>query len=230
MLADCLHDLTALGTGGLATLCGTLFLAGLAGGVTHCAGMCAPFVLVQSAGLAGGPALRRLAGAALLPYHLGRMLGYGLLGALSGGLAGLAASASGLRWPLAFLLALGAATMLLRAAGLSGLPLPVPRLPVARLAAWSRSLHGLTLGLILSALPCGLLYGALAAAAASGSALAGWLSMLCFALGTAPALSAVALLGGAIARRHGQRLRLVGVAVLVLNAVVLGGLAVRVLA
>ena len=68
MLADCLHNLAALGPGGLATLLGTLFLAGLAGGVTHCASMCGPFVLAQSAALAdrnaGGPLLRRLAGAA----------------------------------------------------------------------------------------------------------------------------------------------------------------------
>ena len=39
-LADCLHGLTALGPGGLPMLLGALFLAGLAGGATHCAGMC----------------------------------------------------------------------------------------------------------------------------------------------------------------------------------------------
>ena len=32
MLADCLHDLAALGPGGLPTVMGALFLAGLAGG------------------------------------------------------------------------------------------------------------------------------------------------------------------------------------------------------
>jgi hypothetical protein len=35
MLADCLHGLEALGHGGLLALMGTLFLAGLAGGLTH---------------------------------------------------------------------------------------------------------------------------------------------------------------------------------------------------
>src|SRR5919199_2082920 len=91
MLADCLHDLAALGpAGGLPTLLGALFLAGLAGGATHCSTMCAPFVLAQaSVGMgAGGGVLRRLSGAALAPYHLGRMLGYGALGALAGGTAG----------------------------------------------------------------------------------------------------------------------------------------------
>ena len=52
------------------------------------------------------------------------------------------------------------------------------------------------LGLLLSALPCGLLYAALAAAAASGSALAGGLALLAFVDRTMPALSGAALLGG----------------------------------
>jgi sulfite exporter TauE/SafE len=52
MLADCLHDLTQLGPGGVTAMVGALFLAGLAGGVTHCAGMCAPFVLAQAAATA----------------------------------------------------------------------------------------------------------------------------------------------------------------------------------
>src|SRR5689334_8676617 len=98
MLADCLHSLAALGPGGLAALLGAMFLAGLGGGVTHCSTMCAPFVLAQAAAGAesgaGGGVLRRLSGAALLPYHFGRMLGYGALGALAGGTAGLLARAS----------------------------------------------------------------------------------------------------------------------------------------
>ena len=72
-LASCLHDLTALGASGTAALAGALFLAGLAGSATHCAGMCGPFVLGQvTAGLVARPGLSRLAAGALLPYHLGR--------------------------------------------------------------------------------------------------------------------------------------------------------------
>src|SRR5687767_8695404 len=126
MLADCLHDLAALGPGGLAALMGALFLAGLAGGVTHCSTMCAPFVLAQAAtGIgAGGGRLRRLAGAALLPYQAGRMLGYGALGALAGGAAGLVTLASGMRWLLAALLAVAAVFMLAQASQRFGAVLP----------------------------------------------------------------------------------------------------------
>ena len=87
-LANCLHGLEALGPSGLWAVMGALFLAGLAGGASHCAAMCGPFVLAQAAAVAdrsaSGGVLRRLSGAALAPYHLGRAIGYGLLGALVG--------------------------------------------------------------------------------------------------------------------------------------------------
>jgi sulfite exporter TauE/SafE len=251
MLADCLHDLAALGPGGLPALMGALFLAGLAGGVTHCSTMCAPFVLAQAAtGVgAGGGRLQRLAGAALLPYQAGRMLGYGALGAVAGGAAGLVTLASGMRWLLAGLLAIAALLMLAQASQRFGAVLPrlgpaflprplrvAPRLPTAierrigALLAAPTGWRGVLLGLLLSALPCGLLYGALAAAAASGSALAGALAMMAFVAGTVPALTGVALLGRLFGRRQGPGLRLAGGALFALNGVVLLAMAARLVA
>lgn len=243
MFADCLHDLTALGPAGIPALMGALFLAGLAGGLTHCTTMCGPFVLAQSAAtadstLAGG-VLRRLSGAALLPYHLGRAIGYTTLGLLAGGLGGLLAQASGFRWLAAGLLALAALLMLAQASSTLAalLPrLPAPRLPVAlerrmgALLAAPTGWRGVRLGLLLSALPCGLLYAALAGAAASGSALAGGLAMLAFVAGTAPALMAVAFLGRLARHAFGPGLRLASLALFGLNAVVLSVLAIRLVA
>lgn len=241
-LANCLHDLTALGPGGIVALVSALFLAGLAGGVTHCAGMCAPFVLAQAAAGAeragGAGMLTRLAGAALLPYHAGRMLGYAALGALAGAGAGLVSQLTGLRFMLAGLLAVAAVLMLSQAAerlGRGWLHLPAPGLPLG-LQATLRTLlasptgwRGVGLGLLLSALPCGLLYAALAAAAASGSALGGALGMAAFVAGTAPGLMGVALLGRLFARVSGPALRLAGAALFALNGVVLAGMAWRML-
>jgi len=242
-LANCLHDLTALGPGGVAAMAGALFLAGLAGGATHCAGMCGPFVIAQATATAdraaGGGTLRRLAGAALLPYHAGRMLGYGLLGALAGGFAGLASLATGLRFGLAALLLVAALLMFAQAsARLSAvLPqLPKPRLPallearLGRLLAAPTGLRGVALGLMLSALPCGLLYAALAAAAASGSALGGAIGMVSFVAGTIPAMVGVALLGRFFGRRNGPVLRYAAIALFALNGAVLAGMAIRMLA
>lgn len=238
MLADCLKDLAALGPGGLPALLGALFLAGLAGGATHCAAMCGPFVMAQAAAGAGGGdgVLRRLAGAALLPYQAGRMLGYGALGALAGGTAGALGRLAGLESVLAVLLLAAAVLMLAEAGRRIGwaVPhLPAPRLPaplerrIGRLLAAPTGARGVLLGLALSALPCGLLYGALAAAAGSGSALAGGLAMAAFVLGTIPALVGVGLVGGFFARRIGPGIRLAGAALFALNGTVLLGMATR---
>ncbi|WP_426954413.1 sulfite exporter TauE/SafE family protein [Muricoccus radiodurans] len=242
-LPSCLHDLAALGPGGLAALAATLFLAGLAGGATHCAGMCGPFVMAQVAAraddVASGGMLRRLSGAALLPYHAGRMAGYAALGAVAGGAAGLLTAASGWRFLLA--VPLGVAALLMLAQGTARLlaawpgawRLPAPRwpaLPVGGLLADPRGGRAFLLGLLLSGLPCGLLYGALAAATAAGSALAGGLAMLAFTLGTVPALVAVGLVGRFFGRRAGPTFRTVGAALFLLNAVVLAGMALRLVA
>jgi sulfite exporter TauE/SafE len=241
MLADCLKDLTAIGPGGVPAVAFALFLAGLAGGVTHCAGMCAPFVLAQAGATAdrhaGQGMLRRLSGAALVPYHLGRMLGYATLGGLAGGLAGLVTQLSGVRYLLAALLLAAAVLMAGQAlarwrpattgAGRRGTRLVGL---IAPLLASPTGWRGVGLGLALSALPCGLLYAALAGAAATGSALAGAIAMAAFVLGTIPALVGVALLGRLFLRRGGETVRLVGAALFALNAVVLAGMAVRLVA
>jgi uncharacterized protein len=243
MFADCLHDLAALGPGGIPALMGALFLAGLAGGLTHCTTMCGPFVLAQSAATANsslcGGVLRRLSGAALLPYHLGRALGYSALGALAGTFGGVLAHAIGLRWLAAGLLALAALLMLAQAsARLAALlpRMPAPRLPavlerrMGALLAAPTGWRGVRLGLLLSALPCGLLYAALAGAAASGSALAGGLAMLAFVSGTVPALVAVAFLGRLARHALGPGLKFASVGLFALNAVVLSALAIRLVA
>ncbi len=245
--ALCVHDLAALGPDGLAAVAAALFLAGLAGGATHCAGMCGPFVLAQVAAKAdranAAGALRRLGGAALVPYHAGRLLGYALLGAVAGGAAGLLAAATGWRPLLAVPMGLAAVLMLsqgLARLGLRVVP-PTARLPalladgVVRglrplLAAPATGWRGpLLLGFLLSGLPCGLLYGALVAAAAAGSALAGALAMAAFALGTVPALVGVGLLGRFFGRRWAATpgFRMAGAALFLLNGGVLGTIALR---
>lgn len=80
----------AAGWGGLATLMGALALAGLAGGLMHCAPMCGIFVLAQvDARLARVPVAAmsetsRLRAGLLPGYHLGRIATYAGLGAVAG--------------------------------------------------------------------------------------------------------------------------------------------------
>jgi sulfite exporter TauE/SafE len=241
-LANCLHGLEALGPGGLWAVMGTLFLAGLAGGVSHCAAMCGPFVLAQAAAMAGqaasGGMLRRLSGAALLPYHTGRAIGYGQLGAIAGGVVGAVSLGTGWHLVLAGMLALAALLMFAQASARIAALLPrmaVPRLPgllevrLGPLLAAPTGLRGLALGVLLSALPCGLLYGALAGAAATGSALGGTLAMVSFVAGTIPALIGVAWLGRFFGKSHGHLMRSLAAGLFMLNGVVLTVMAVRML-
>lgn len=231
--------------GGLFT---SLFAAGLLGSMTHCVGMCGPFVIGQVvAHLEARPAaemreLHRLTGAALLPYHLGRATTYAGLGAAAAALAGGLINVTGLKWLSAALLVLAA--IFFAGYGLQrlGLVMPLSRgsgesLLARRLGRVVRPLfarptgwRGYALGLALGFLPCGLLYGALAAAAASARPLSGALGMVAFATGTVPALVAVGL-AGLVAGRTWQPLavRLMP-AVMLVNAAALGYLAWRTIA
>lgn len=225
------------------TVVGGLFLTGLVGSLTHCSGMCGPFVLSQvAARLEQVPVAQmrewhRLSGAALLPYHLGRATTYAGLGAM----AALSAGAFG-----GFRL-LAAALLLLAALFLLGMAMPrlkaLLELPSgggewwsAKVGRWAQPLfaaptgfRGWVLGLLLGFIPCGLLYAALATAAATGDAVAGALGMLAFAAGTVPVLLTVGVMGHAAGGRWRQSLLRWAPLMFVANAVMLGAMAVGML-
>jgi sulfite exporter TauE/SafE len=194
-----------------AALPGTLLLAGLAGSLIHCAGMCGPFVLGQVMADAERPGngpygeWHRLAGAALVPYHLGRFTTYTMLGALAGGITAVFASTELFRWLSAILLVAAAGLLAAQAFGMAFGTATSATTLVAQLAgrlSTSRTAFArYGLGVVLGFLPCGLLYAALAAAAGTGSVVVGALAMSGFALGTVPALVAVGW-GGMIMRRR----------------------------
>lgn len=188
-----------------------LFLAGLAGSLVHCVGMCGPFVLgqVMAAIEQPGPSSygewRRLTGALLVPYHLGRFTTYTALGALAGGATAVFASREMFGWLSAILLIVAAGLLAAQALGMAvNAASPATNL-MARLAGPLSASHTAVarygLGVVLGFLPCGLVYAALAAAAGTGSVASGAIAMSGFALGTVPALVAVGW-GGLIMRRH----------------------------
>lgn len=195
----------------------SLFMIGLAGGGSHCLGMCGPIVLSQVTSrleeipAAGMSEFSRLSGAALAPYHLGRLTTYAGLGALAAGLSGGIVGSGGFQMFAAALLLLAGLFFLAYAANMLGLRLPGLAAGsklgplAARLGDLARPLfrrpkgwRGYLLGLVLGFLPCGLVYGALAAAASTADALGGLFAMAAFALGTVPALLAAGF-GGHLA-------------------------------
>jgi uncharacterized protein len=208
-----------------------LFATGLWGSFTHCAGMCGPFVLTQvdqgldRLGKNGFGRWERLRGAALLPYHLGRLTTYAALGAIAGGVGAMLADITGLRWILAGFLLVAALLFAAQALGIAalsapGMPSVLGRLLVPLKPGASR-LHRYGLGVALGFLPCGLLYGALTAAASAGNAGSGAVAMAAFALGTMPALVMVGWGGLLLGLRRRQLLQKLTRPLLAANAIVL---------
>ena len=209
-------------SGDLWTMALGLFLAGLSGGAVHCLGMCGPFVMAQvSATLERVPAERmgemhRLRGGLLVPYHLGRMTTYTALGVLVAVLSQSVAVVWDLRWLAFALLVLAATVFVVQALKGWGVPLPgyiVGRAGgngataemLGRLAAplfrQPTGWRGYLLGVMLGFIPCGLVYGALAASAASDSVLGAVVVMLAFSLGTMPGLMGLGVAGQLAATR-----------------------------
>jgi sulfite exporter TauE/SafE len=204
-----------------ATLWG-VFVAGLAGGFGHCAGMCGP--LVASASVLSGASGRSRAdarGAALtawqMAYHGGRLATYALLGALLGTLGSLPAMTGALgplqRWVwiaagiLMVIMGLAAAgipvlSRLSRSAE-AGVAAVVPAWPARAASALADRgpIAALPLGLLNGLVPCGLLVPVELAALAAGSPGLGALTMLAFGLGTLPALIAIGAVAGLLGAR-----------------------------
>jgi len=178
------------------------FVAGLVTSL-HCAGMCGPL----ACGLMPVRGDRADAQTVTTAYHLSRLTGYALLGALAGGIGRAPLtwfSQSALRWlPWVFVvfflaLALRWDRYLPKLAALGRV--------TWKLQGWmrgrSRVEAAAALGFATPLLPCGPLYFLLSLALLSGSAVRGAETLLAFGLGTVP------LLWFAQTHYHWLRLRL----------------------
>jgi uncharacterized protein len=198
------------------------FLVGFVGS-GHCLAMCGALSQGFARSCGGGCSgnLRR---------NLVRIAGYGLLGALAGGLGntGLAVtralayrdvlqSLSGV-----LMLVTGAVILLgsnrmawLARPGLRLLPLLVRiRMHLPKSQGWMRDLSA---GLLWSLMPCGMVYAIIVSAWLSTSALQGGLLLLSFGLGTLPSLLSLELLLAQLQRRPKYR-RVLAAGLLLLGA------------
>ncbi len=191
----------------------TLLLSALVlgfAGSGHCLGMCGGIAGalgqgVRGKGIAAGPVL----------LGLGRISSYATAGAIAGGLGGELSLRVGagvflrvLAGVLILVFGLHAIGLRLGTSGLEGLGLRLWRklLPfVRRIGPADRPWKAFALGATWGWLPCGLVYSALAVAAASGGATRGALFMGLFGLGTLPAMTALSALSGEFARWLGSR-------------------------
>lgn len=206
----------ALESGLLAAL-----LGGFIGSV-HCLGMCGG--IAGALGVAGGGR-----GAFAFAYSAGRIGSYALAGAIAGtigaGLADLAGIGPWLRLLMAVILVLlglqvAVNLRLLAPLEAAGAGLWRRLAPLARRIVPPRHAgQALMLGALWGWLPCGLVYGMLAAAAGSGSARDGAAFMAVFGLGTAPAMVGLAWASGrGSAWLTGSRRRALGWVLVVFGA------------
>ncbi len=207
-------------------------------GAGHCLGMCGALSVNISFAVPEQDRRQR----ALLRWHalvnLGRVSGYAVLGALSGGLGAVFQQQSpvvmrAMMLVSALVMLLLALQLLGRAAGLQHLealgqrlwrhiqPLLGKLMPLR--AAW----QALALGALWGLLPCGLIYSALLLAAATGSAWHGALLMLTFGSVTAVPVATSGLLAGRLALLRQPVWRTLAALVSVFLALYLGWRAVQ---
>ncbi len=204
-----------------------IFALGLVSSL-HCVSMCGPIVLSYSLPLGskkiGAQFLAHIA------YNLGRILTYSALGSIAGllgGSVGFIGELAGFQ----NVAAIFAGVLMILAAILMLDLIPSGRLqrfnPLLYTARFLRPLGSrfsstsiaskFTLGLFLGFLPCGLIYAALLKSIATGTALAGALTMAAFGLGTAASLLAIGIFSSALSlklSRWGSRMAAVSVLLL----------------
>ena len=182
-------------------------LWGLAGGVSHCIGMCGLFVL--SVAKLDEPTLARRLWKQTL-FHSGRLASLALLGAASGAVGSLVEFAARFaRLQGALGIAFGVVLALLALGYLGVVPwlkLPEPdlfgagggrgRKIMARVMRGNHEWHQpLALGAFVGLLPCGLTYSILIGAASTAHWWAGAGVMIVFGLGTIPGLLSLGMAG-----------------------------------
>ena len=226
----------------------SLLTLGFFGGFSHCIGMCGPFVLtqvsnrLQKTSLENFSNFQKLKNLALLPYHLGRITTYSLIGFFCSFftkniqdfsqfkfLSAIFLFAASLFFLNLFLeknffaklrIALPFKSITLKnTAVFFGFFQPFFSKKISFLFQNPQGLRGYILGLVLGFIPCGLLYGAFLIAAAIANPLLAASGMFLFGLATFPALFFTAISGHILLKF--SELRIIAKAVILLNAIML---------
>ena len=217
----------------------SLFSLGLFGGFTHCIAMCGPFVLTQvNNRLQKLPIeklnnFQKLSGIALVPYHLGRITTYTLVGGLASFLTVNLKEVSGFKLLSAIMLFIAAVVFIANAFSQIKLRIKLPfKINLLKncqllikfmglLFADPYKFKGYVLGIMLGFIPCGLLYGAVIATASLDNYFVAALAMLCFGIATIPALFFTACGSYLLLSKIEKGLKLFAKVILLINGIVL---------
>jgi sulfite exporter TauE/SafE len=192
------------------------FLAGLAGSV-HCLAMCGGIsgaLGVRARGQGAGPLNVALQCAT---HQLGRLTSYALAGAMIGSAAGFVPALLHNDELILAMRALAGLVLVGAAIGVLSTWRPLAQLERMGATCWrhlaplSRSLPAnrpagqFLLGMLWGWLPCGMVYSMLMVAALSGAAGRGAATMLCFGLGTVPAVFSAGVASAQVLRVNRAR-------------------------
>ena len=208
------------------TLALALFLGGLASGL-HCAGMCG--------GIAAGFSIleKKSVWDRQVAFNAGRITSYAAAGAAAGWLGSAGAYAAAVLPAQTLLYVMSSLAVFVAGIHFAGIALPLSRLERFGLPVWrrvqplaARLLPARTLpqafaaGMVWGWLPCGLVYGALLAAAFAGGAAEGALVMAAFGAGTLPWLLVAGVAAARIRQWNGLKnvRRAGGIALVLLGA------------
>lgn len=193
---------------------------GLAGGFSHCVGMCGGFVLTYSLKVNENDFIEHPTFWQRLSPHLlygsGRILSYMLIGNILGLVGNAVSAVFAIRHFQGGLSVIAGLVMIFMGLDLAGM---IPNLApnsfpgfnpfkglVTALFNKVKRNNILGLGFVLGFIPCGLVYTAGAKAVASGSLAGGMLTMLVFGLATMPAMVITGMVSGRIPVRLRSRL------------------------
>jgi sulfite exporter TauE/SafE len=168
------------------------FLGGLMGSLTHCLVMCGPVVACQSA--CGGGCGKRMSTASQWQYHLGRLIAYGALGFCAALLAKQITATP--YWEIISTVIMTLASVLFLLSAI---------IPNHHTSLAYTPNNNFLRGVLMSFMPCGLIYAALMMAATLTNPLAGMFAMWLFVLGTIPALL-IASIGTSLLTRKWQEM------------------------
>jgi sulfite exporter TauE/SafE len=199
----------------------TALVMGFAGSM-HCVGMCSPLAMAVS-NLSPAATVNRLV------YNLGRILTYGLLGAIVGG-AGWALPISGFQNILT--LVLGIALLTFAALGVTSVHIPVLTSAIQKLTTILKSAFGkflqrknyisiFILGTLNGLLPCGLTFLALTYCLTLGSIGNSFYFMLLFGVGTLPVMLGLTTLFQYMVKRFNLNFRKVTTTMLFISGCLL---------
>jgi sulfite exporter TauE/SafE len=241
----------------------SLISLGFFGGFTHCIGMCGPFVLTQIGSrldkipLTNFSNFQRLKNLALLPYHLGRISTYSIIGFFCSFLTKNIEDFFGFKIFSAIFLLYAAAIFLnlfFDKKLLSQLKFPLKiRLPlklklklklkskflelegahrffakkISVLFQNPQGLKGYFLGVILGFIPCGLLYAAFLIVGTIANPIFAAIGMIFFGISTFPALFFAASGGFFLLRFEPKKLRLITKFFMLINSATLLLMAIR---